>query len=446
MKLKNIAILFLFVSFPSTGYELCKSKKLSESETLICKNHNLRSLDIKLNELYSAAYKAEKENNLLKRDQLNWLKEYRNKCKSEDCLQRQYEDRVLYLLNKIESSKKINESLLEENQYSEICNKVAELAENLNLSEHAIIGVGINAIKNSNEKSWIITDEEKSLEHEKGLYSGAKEIFNIKVSNNGPFKKYIKYFTGGTCSSYTIYSSDYILSPEQRDGGRISVDDPEEEIRWAYWGGNEFPIYYKERNFIITGSLSKPALISLIQPDGKILPLCLLEESSNKLTVDSSQNKELCAGVANNSIRPEKWINANDQIHINGETNYRNKFTELYGEYAEGVELLASEIKIGKESWSIAKMTYDSGAGCGSHQEWLRKAVLNSDPLKLYPKDSTLDEANAENINVYKNNGKYYVGVFSRASPSYLYEIGTGNMVQECTFGKSVSSKIKRIF
>jgi len=400
---------------------------------------------VKLNQVYSSAYKFDK--NIIKADQLSWLKNIRNKCDTESCMKKVYVDRILYLFDKIESLKSINETNIEKSQYSQICGDIAGLAESNKLKELVTIGVGVNDGFKVNDmvSKWNETKEEKILVYQKLFSNNLDEIFNIRISNNGDSKKYLRYWSGGTCSSYDIYASDYILASVDNYEGRVEVNDPDDELRWANWGGSEYIIYYKERHFVVTGSLSSPNLVSWVKPDGKILPLCLFEEAASRLTVESSKNKELCSTIANNTIQPEKWINVTDQIRNDGSDSIAN-FKDRYGDHADGIEMLPIEIKMGAESWGLAKMFYDSGAGCGSHNEWLRKAVLNSDPLKLYPNDQFFDGVSAENIDIYKNNGEYFIGSFYESSPSFLYRLSKDELVQECEFRRSISFKVKPLF
>jgi Uncharacterized protein conserved in bacteria, putative lipoprotein len=443
MNIKCITIVLMLFSIKTFGYDLCESKKPTSAEYMICSNSDLKLLDVKLNEVYSMASNLVKED--LKKDQLNWLRNYRNKCQSTECMSKLYEERIELLIKKNELAKKVYEVALSKNESKSICGEIASLATTGEIHSYKIIGLDWVVTKNNKNSEWNATEQESASAEKKGLLGGGDKVYNIKISNRNELKKFITYQDGGSCYSSKIYNSDYIFKQNDDSGGRVDVNDPEGDIDWAGRGEDEFPIYYKGRNYIVTGAETKPELISLIRSDGMILPLCLLESTNMNLTVKSNKNNPLCSAVASGKIQPEKWHDADSLIHIDRNNNYRDEYIKKYGEYSEHVETLSIPMKNGQQE-TIAKMEYNSGGGCGSHDEWLRKAKTDSDPLVLYPKSKDFENAKGEEIKFYLANGKYHIGIFSYKKSLGLFKWEDDKMVQECEFGQSHTFDINKVF
>ncbi|WP_130472721.1 lysozyme inhibitor LprI family protein [Candidatus Magnetaquicoccus inordinatus] len=70
------------------------SKAASAVEKMICGNGELAGLDEKLGQLYKQAVNQSKNSDLQKEQQINWLRQVRNKCTTVDCLANAYRLRI----------------------------------------------------------------------------------------------------------------------------------------------------------------------------------------------------------------------------------------------------------------------------------------------------------------------------------------------------------------
>ncbi len=80
------------ITLDAASFDCSKAETFVEMS--ICNDPELSRLDDKLSEAYKAA-KAEVANpEMLKKEQILWLKEVRNKCTNVDCLKKVYEERI----------------------------------------------------------------------------------------------------------------------------------------------------------------------------------------------------------------------------------------------------------------------------------------------------------------------------------------------------------------
>lgn len=435
-------IFLMVLSAPALGESLCELKSPSKSEAIICANPGLRALDRKLNEVYSAAYRIN-NSQPLKMDQLHWLKNQRDKCDSDACLSEVYENRIFFLGQTIEAHKMLNDQPLAKSEYFEVCNGIAALASDNKLHDYKVVGVDFFSIINSVKKNWGSTEGIEKYCAEKG-FCDIQEIYNIKISNVARAKKFIKHVSPESCPSNIIYPIDRFTRIDGIYSGRLSVSDPDDTLGSAAWGSDEFPIYYQQRNYIITGTVTEPKVVSLIQSDGQILPLCLLTKSSAGLAVTEGKDKDLCAGVASGLIKPQQW--SNQYTPTKAEEAELINMSEARGQYDIRLFLPSISENENKPSHSFVKFMQDSGAGCGSHNEWLRRAVLEGGTFDIRFDDQLFSGKTAEHVDVYLHNEKHYIGYFPSYGPSALYHLENDVLAKICEFEKKLEFKINRIF
>lgn len=103
--MKRIALAlsgFLFVHVTqAVSFDCMKAQ--STVEHTICNNPALSKLDDELSDLYSKAQDIDEDNELLQREQINWLDHYRNICKDTACLEHAYKERINVLSKYINS-------------------------------------------------------------------------------------------------------------------------------------------------------------------------------------------------------------------------------------------------------------------------------------------------------------------------------------------------------
>lgn len=84
----------------AAGYD-CKSKNLTEIETMVCNVPRLSSQDDHLFSLYAELMRVsyEQERSILRLQQSEWLRDVRDRCTTPDCLDRVYHSRLGELAN-----------------------------------------------------------------------------------------------------------------------------------------------------------------------------------------------------------------------------------------------------------------------------------------------------------------------------------------------------------
>lgn len=70
------------------------TKATTEIEKIICFDEDLSSLDEDLDRVYKEARRIHSDKNSIRAEQLDWLRNVRNKCTSGSCLVKAYEDRI----------------------------------------------------------------------------------------------------------------------------------------------------------------------------------------------------------------------------------------------------------------------------------------------------------------------------------------------------------------
>jgi len=96
------------------------SKATTLVESLICSDDRLSQLDDLLNESYKKTISNNSQKAKLKSEQLSWMKNIRNKCKSYECLAASYEERI----NALTSSnplKKADKNIVNGRCHMDVC-------------------------------------------------------------------------------------------------------------------------------------------------------------------------------------------------------------------------------------------------------------------------------------------------------------------------------------
>ena len=96
--IKSTCILFLAAIFPLCGHAAsfdC-AKAASPTEKLICSNPSVSLLDEQLGQAYKQALASANDKDLLKQEQMGWIKQQRA-CKDAECLTQTYQARIAQL-------------------------------------------------------------------------------------------------------------------------------------------------------------------------------------------------------------------------------------------------------------------------------------------------------------------------------------------------------------
>ena len=102
-------------------------------EKMICASNVLQILDLKLYEAYSRALRLSAKTNNVRADQLAWLRESRNECKTKECVENAYKARIATLESGInykeceETASTVMQGYCEKRQTSEAENSIRDL-------------------------------------------------------------------------------------------------------------------------------------------------------------------------------------------------------------------------------------------------------------------------------------------------------------------------------
>jgi ankyrin repeat protein len=427
---KNFAALFsetknnIRPNFDCSNYNA-----LSYIETEICSFPPLTNLDRKLNAAYVAALKTSTNPKRIKDEQREWLGKRNEKCskRSPDCsilsIMEMYNLQI-DALNNLERNAGSNNT----------CSNLAELADRKELKDLAI---------KADINKRLTTKEEEQLKNlSDWSYQNISTLYELQLNPKKPPVKFVEFFTGGSCASTQIYNLKSILSSNGQSTGWTNVNDPDEIIRWAYWGGGDYPIRYKDRYYMVTADLSDANsinMISAIKPDGSILPVCMVEKASFEYVV-SSGGDSLCSNIAKEIVKPMEWEDGTDEISIEDRREYANTF----GGFADSVDELEIDLDGDGTAENIGRFTYNSGAGCGSQQIWGR--VLTEDSSKVV--DGNLNRLVSQfgRFEIYEIDKHYYIRNEIAKDKEAVIQIIKGKVEKICELQKISHSKPKLLF
>lgn len=433
--------------------DLCGWTPSNFAETAICTDYHLNGLDKKLNSAYSLVRESVSDKTSLRDAQLKWLRLVRDRCDSKECLSHVYEKRVAELSELFISSVRLSENPLSNDEAEETCTALASMADNGRLADLAIPGKDQWRIdEKSATAEWIISSEEKVTLGGRGTYwsNEPKTVYRLRLTDKDDPIRFASFSTGGTCPSYKVFSVPYLLNSKGEDVGVDNVRDPDQTLRWAYWGGGDYPIFYRGRYFMITADISNPnhiKLISWIKPDGRKRPLCLLSSTNTKMKVVSAKSPELCSGVANGNLKPLKWKSNKGLFPFRpGRQSYRDEFEKRYGDYADKVDLLSIDIDSSGMAKNIGRFEYASGAGCGSTRVWL--SVLSDDlgTVEKSALNNQLKKITSGSMNIYQIRDRYYIAATLSNAEAGVVQVANGQIEQVCEFRYQTKTAISKFF
>jgi uncharacterized protein len=457
-------LIALLISSSAQAAHFCSNRHLSKIEAQICSNEQLKRLDEALNNNYQKTLTAVTDKQSIMRQQRHWLHAVRNKCPDEDCLRLRYDERIGKLSEIFVRSLRVSEQAITGDKETEkLCQSMAKLADNQRLTKLAILGRNYweQHDKEAIKAGWGLTEAEKTIvsQHIYYGYINGSGSYKLRLQQKKPLVRFIQTYSSGTCPTYELVNNSFLLDKKniyEDHIGKEKVYDPKDEIRWAYMGGSEYPIFYQGRNFVVTADLrdeNQAEMISWIKPDGKIRPMCLLKVQKVQKLVISAKNKQLRNAVAKGTITPLAWQSIREKLPFEYDPKtFDDEFTKRYGKFAHSVELLNIDINMDGVSENIGRFVYESGAGCGSTSIWLSiltndfgglvKGSLN-DLLGHFTEQT--NALNKTNMDIYKYHDRYYMEA-SKNNNYGLYQIKNNKIKQVCKFGEKNQTGIKRLF
>ena len=171
----------LITSLYSASFN-CK-KASTFIEHTICNDSELSKLDEQLASAYKKVFNSLSDKTDLKKDQLDWLKNNRDKCMSLECLKTSYINRVLYLTNYDSRDSQTNTVAISSNDIAGLYKKgSASLEVNQDLS------FNYSFVNERNGNMCLIEDEKFQYINNnlRILFTGdmEKEIENMLLSKN----------------------------------------------------------------------------------------------------------------------------------------------------------------------------------------------------------------------------------------------------------------------
>jgi hypothetical protein len=192
----------------------------------------------------------------------------------------------------------------------------------------------------------------------------------LDVQYKGRKRTFATIRGGGTCGSCNILDVDADVSTA------YPADDEEQRLRWADWGNCDYLLWEQGEAIVVTGSFghgrSRAVLVSWIAPDGGKRPLCYLKtEREAAAKVVKAEDPGLCNAVLDGKEDSPPW---EGPVSISGSSK-QSRFSASAGLVA------AMDLDLDGKPDLVARLEYDSGAGCGYHHEWLEHVAADeADP------------------------------------------------------------------
>lgn len=400
---------------------------LNYVEWHVCRFPLLTVLDSKLNDVYLAAMKVAKYPTYLREEQRAWMKERDRLCKVEN-----HECSMAKLMRMYgERTEQLKQAVTEPSTSSgkNLCIELIQLADAGKLKSYAV--------RNSRAPT------EQELADLSGVGEGQlRDIYEIPLDRTTVTEKFGRFSTGGTCASTQVFNIRRLTQRDSPSTGWVDVYDPNDIIRWAYWGGGDYPIEYQGQFFMVTADLAddnRVNMISSIQQDGTILPICTVEEASFEYAPGAA-SESVCKKIARGTIRPISW----KQPDIAGNAN-RDAFVARFGLYADSVATARIDLDGDGLVEDVGRFTYSSGAGCGSAKAWGR--VLGRDLQSVVK--GKLDDVISQlghPFDVYADAGVYYIRSSTSITRDQIVRVRNGAAEKVCELHRRSKSRPKVLF
>ena len=343
------------------------SKANSSVEKLICGYPNLATLDVKLSQLYKASIASgiDKENIL--KSQRTWLKNVRNKCKDDECLEKVYRSRINDISN-------VN-VIMPYKKRKLICDNVTKLINDGSINNYF---VPMQQIGLEYQNTWIKRYPDMA---------GRSPSERYDFIDQGETRTFVLLEGGGTCGACDIVDLKSILPV------LYPADDAEEHLRWSSWGMCDRLMFSGKEPIVVTGRMgygeSRATLVSWIAPDGINRPLCYLDiTGERRAKVIQNDKAELCNAVLQGQVEDVVWKKTLTRLC---------EKSQDHSAYYPCLEKDAVvDINNDGHDERVGFFGLDSGAGCGARYEWLRQLSLDG---------KTIDNSITDNVLHYEATG-----------------------------------------
>lgn len=392
-KIKFWLLLPLFsIALNADAQDFCQEKDLSAVEKEVCDSYSLAyEMDFLIKKLYSSAIETTMDLEKYRAEHDSWVNSIRQNCQSAVCFKQAYTDKYIALLDEFMDKAMITgERFYSAEQYENLCSEIAEKAKHAELASLLVPG-----IRSRGYDTEIIRPQQWRMDHDTdlvikekmrlGSHNNLLQLYNLKLNEQEGLTPFARYREGGSCASSRLFNVPLIQNlalNSPYDNGIDPTPDPDEYIRWSYWGSDDYPIIYKQRNLVITGKIDDPKIVAWIMPSGRTRRLCTLEKLSNRRVVAVPSEKKLCQKITDGNILPTPWVSLQNATPVvrNPHTD-RENFKKLFGFYADEVKTQIIDINNDGNTENIALFEHYYGHSCGRYEQWIREINTTADGL-----------------------------------------------------------------
>ena len=396
------------------------------AETVICADGAVRVLDAKLDELYRSAVSFAKDPEALRTEQRTWLRDSRNRCADGDCMTRVYRARILALHQRILAATTPTGGAVNAQNVAAVCNEVAVLAGRKQLDRFAVPSIPLEFLPSLRE----------ALARSGASPEADAEVVLLPRAAVTPLA-FTLANTGGTCPSTHLQNAQLTGRPTM-----LKVEDPEEELRSSWWGGGDYAAYVSGRQLVVTADLidrNLVRLVSWVTREGRIQPLCSVKSETTK-ALRSGAAAAVCTQVVSGSAQAPAWRAAEMRLA-------RDQWDERVGGYADEVSIARLDLDGDGRQEDIGWFRYDSGAGCGSHSEWLR--VVNAErngTVKGRLDDFLAENAGNEQVRVWRIGGQHYLETYHSRGGGTVWLVEASGTKRFCELGWDNKASVTKVW
>lgn len=430
----------------------CSASKLSREDVEFCAGLRVKEVDDAMNRALRLALTVVADPKALRLQHQKWQRNVRDKCSGRECLLRVYQTRTAALGRVIATSAKVTDQPLSNQDAQNTCEALAGLADRQRLSSLALPGMDQWPFADTappSDSAYTPQEKARLQARDLGWPAEARTIYLLRLAPGAAPTRFASFFTGGSCPAYQTFNLPYLLEAKNGDLGIDKVADGDELFRWAYLGGGDYPIFHQGRNFIVTADLANPdkaTMVSWVKPDGRTRPLCMLKSRQGDLKVVSARQPRVCEAVAQGDMKPLKWRDAAEIPPFSRRLQgHRDEFVQRYGDDAEDIGLLRTDIDRDGKAERIARFRHTSGAGCGATQVWWSVLTGDLGGVQRGPLNDQLRALDEGALDIYKIDGRFYLSASRKGRPG-LFQINRGKTEQVCEFRREVHTRASTLF
>jgi uncharacterized protein len=418
----------------------CKSRSPNDLLTqLLCSDDEIKLLDRRLGKFYQASLSLAKKPHQTRQAQKTWLSALRLSCKLKTCIVNAYNKRTVQLATSLVSETTQTATKLDKHEVPKVCNRVVALNDSNKLQNHIIPFLDVDLAKkiSAPAAAWAITKaidgaRTSGANYVDSIYNGLVVLHPSKRSSLNVF---FDAYDGGTC-----FSSKLLNASLGRKVGEtmLPVDDPSDDLQWSWWGAGDKVASVDGRLYSLTSwGDSELRLISWIRPDGRILPLCSVDQTWTKEITRSDQPSVCIAIEKGDAIAPD-WNLESENFKLGDDW-------QLGREATATLEVAEIEIRGFGDKQEIARVSYDSSAGCGAQMQWLRVVNQNRDGLAPSKLNEMLTSfADGHEVDVRTIGSDTYASAFDKFGRGATYRLSATGADKVCQFNPKPLSRVSK--